>query len=65
MKRLYRSIKDKKIAGVCGGLAKYFDIDLAIVRIIFLSAALFGGFGIVVYIICWICIPKENDFQQK
>lgn len=65
MKRLYRSVKDKKISGVCAGMAEYFNIDVAIVRIIFLSAALFGGLGIVVYIICWICMPKENNLQQK
>lgn len=58
-KRLYRLVKDKKIAGVCAGLAKYFNVDPALVRIIFLSTALLWGFSIVVYIICWICIPKE------
>lgn len=61
MKRLCRSIKDKKIAGVCGGLAKYFKVDPAIVRIIFLLAALVWGFSIILYIVCWICVPKEGD----
>lgn len=58
-KRLLRSSKNKKIAGVCGGLAEYFDIDPAIVRIIFFVSA-FWGFGILLYIVCWICIPKEK-----
>lgn len=63
-KRLYRSIKDRKIAGVCGGLAKHFDIDPALVRIIFLVSALFWGFSIVLYIVCWICIPKEGTISR-
>ena len=59
-KRLFRLIKDKKIAGVCGGLADYFNIDPAIVRILFLLVTLVWGFGLVLYIICWICVPKER-----
>lgn len=64
MKRLYRSTKDKKIAGVCSGLAKYFKVDPAIVRIIFLLAALLWGFSIVVYFACWICMPKEGSIKK-
>lgn len=63
-KRLYRSETDKKIAGVCGGLAEYFNIDPAIVRIIFLALALFWGGGIILYIVFWICVPKKSSLKQ-
>jgi phage shock protein C len=58
-KRLYRSRKDRKIAGVCGGLAEYFNIDPVIVRVIALILLLPGGLpGIVPYIILWIAVPE-------
>ena len=47
MKRLYLSAKEKKIAGVCGGLGNYFGVDPVIFHIIFMLTALMGGFGIV------------------
>ncbi|MDD5617896.1 MAG: PspC domain-containing protein [Candidatus Omnitrophica bacterium] len=65
VKRLYRSIKDRKIAGVCAGLAEYFEIDPAIVRIIFLFSALIWGASIILYIIFWICIPNEDTAGKK
>jgi phage shock protein C len=58
MKRLYRSRKEKMIAGVCGGLAEYFGIDPVIVRIIALVLLLPGGApGIVPYVILWVLVP--------
>ena len=59
MKRLYLSQTDKKIAGVCGGLGEYFDIDSTLIRIIFLVFLLVIGGGLLAYIICWIAMPKE------
>lgn len=59
MKRVYRSRTDKKIAGVCGGLAKYFDVDPVIVRLLWIFLLFFGGAGIILYIIAWIVIPLE------
>jgi phage shock protein C len=56
-KRLVRSSTDKKIAGVCGGLADYFDIDATIIRVCWLLAVLFAGTGILAYIILWIALP--------
>ena len=56
-KRLTRSSTDKKIAGVCGGLAEYFDIDATIVRVLWILAVFFAGTGILVYIILWIVLP--------
>lgn len=58
-KKLYRSVTDKMIGGVCGGLAEYFDIDPVIVRLIFVLAVIFGGSGILAYLILWIIIPQR------
>lgn len=61
-KRLYRSRKDRMIAGVCGGLAEYFDIDPVIVRIIAVILLLPGGLpGLLPYIILWIVVPENPD----
>jgi len=59
-KRLKRSVKDMMIAGICGGLADYFDIDSTLVRLAYAFAVLFGGVGILAYFIMWIIVPKEN-----
>ncbi len=60
-KRLYRSRSDRMIWGVCGGLAKYFDIDPTIVRIIAVLSVLVSGVGILAYIILTIVIPLEGS----
>lgn len=57
--KLYRSVTDRKIAGICGGLGDYLDIDPTIVRLLWLAAVLVGGTGVLVYIIAWIIIPEE------
>ena len=59
MKKLYRSRKDTKIAGVCGGIAEYFNIDSNIIRLLAVLTIFFGGGGIIAYIIAWIIIPLE------
>jgi len=59
-KRLTLSERNKMIAGVCGGLAEYFDIDPTIVRLVFIVFALAGGPGILAYIIMWIVMPKAE-----
>lgn len=59
-KKLYRS-KNKWIAGVCGGIAEYFNVDPLIVRIIWLVLALGYGVGILAYIIAWLLIPKNPN----
>jgi phage shock protein C len=56
-KRLMRSSRDKKIGGVCAGLADYFDLDPTIVRIVWLLAIFFAGTGLLVYIVLWIALP--------
>ena len=58
--RLYRSNTDKVIGGVSGGLADYLSIDVVIVRVLFVLLVLFGGSGVLVYIILWIAIPAQT-----
>lgn len=59
VKKLYRSNHDKMIAGVCGGLAEYFEIDSTLIRLLFLALLIFGGGGILIYLIMWIVVPKK------
>ena len=58
-KKLTRSRTNYKIAGVCGGFADYLDLDVTLVRILWLMLAFFGGWGIIGYIIAWIVMPEE------
>ena len=60
-KKLYRSRKDYMIAGVCGGIAEYFEIDSTLVRLLAVLVVLIGGAGVVAYIIAWIVIPKNPE----
>ena len=60
-KRLYRSRSDRVIWGVCGGLAKYFDMDPTIVRVVVVLSIFLGSFGIWAYIILAIVVPLENS----
>ncbi len=63
-KRLFRSRKDRKIAGVCGGIAEYFDIDPVITRVIAVLLLLPGGLpGFIPYIVLWVIVP-ENPKQK-
>jgi phage shock protein C len=60
-KRLLRSATDSKIAGVCGGIAEYFEVDSTLVRVIWAVLSLVPGAvagGALIYIFCWIIIPK-------
>ena len=61
-KQLMRSGRDKKIAGVCAGVAQYFDMDPTIVRVIWGVLAFCYGAGIVAYIILWIIAPVATDY---
>ena len=56
-KRLMRSSTDKKIAGVCAGLADYFDMDPTIIRVLWLLLLICGGTGLLAYVILWIVLP--------
>ena len=61
MKRLYRSNKERMLAGVCGGIAEYFDVDPTLVRLGFVLFSLACGGGILAYIIGAIIIPLKDD----
>ena len=61
VKRLYRSRSDRKIAGVCGGLAAYLGIDPVIPRLIWVVLALAAGAGFLAYLIAWLVIPIEPE----
>ncbi|HRY52686.1 MAG TPA: PspC domain-containing protein [Candidatus Portnoybacteria bacterium] len=58
-KTLHRSQTDKIIAGVCGGLAEYFDIDSTIVRLLFILVVALGGSGLLIYLALWLIMPKS------
>jgi len=64
MKKLYRLRDDRKIAGICSGVAKYLEIDPVVVRLITLLAVVIGGTGLLAYLIGWIIIPEE-PFEIK
>ena len=58
-RKLYRSKTDRKLAGVCGGLAQYFNIDPTLIRVLFVVLAVLGGSGLVLYLALWIIVPNE------
>ena len=57
-KRMRLSPTDKKLAGVCGGLGEYFEVDPTIIRIFFVFFTLIGGSGLLLYFLIWILAPK-------
>ncbi|CCU80273.1 stress-responsive transcriptional regulator [Halanaerobium saccharolyticum subsp. saccharolyticum DSM 6643] len=66
-KKLYRSKNDRMIAGVCGGLADYFNVDSSLVRLAVLFIFLFQGIGLIAYIIAWIVMseePVKNEYRM-
>lgn len=67
-KKLERNPMNKVLGGVCSGLADFFNLDVALVRLIFVIALLFASFGFWLYILLWIFIPEKNvsfDFGQQ
>jgi phage shock protein C len=58
-RKLYRSKTNRKLAGVCGGLAQYFNVDATLIRVLFVLLAVLGGSGLVLYVAMWIIVPKE------
>ena len=59
-KRLYRTREGRVVAGVCTGIAAYFGIDATLVRLAFAVFTIFGGAGILIYLLAWIVIPEEG-----
>lgn len=64
-KRIFRDTENAVIAGVCSGIANYTNIDIVIIRAIFVAILIFGGFGFPLYIILWIIIPKATSTIDK
>lgn len=63
-KKLTRSKKDRKILGVCGGIAEYFDIDSTLVRVGWILMTLFHGLGVIAYLICALAMPERSDIIE-
>lgn len=63
-KKLYKSERDKKVAGVCGGIAEYLNIDSTLIRLAWVLFCLAGGSGIVIYIIAALIMPNESDIMD-
>ena len=64
-KKLYRSTDNRWLAGVCGGLAKHFDIDPTLVRVIFIVLALIGLGGVIIYLLLWVLVPQEPTEEEQ
>jgi phage shock protein C len=58
-RKLYRSKTNRQLAGVCGGLAEYFNLDVTLIRVLFVLLAVLGGSGLVIYVAMWIIVPKQ------
>jgi phage shock protein C len=59
--QLYRDTQDQKIAGVCSGLARYFDVDTVLVRILFVVALIFGGGSLLAYVLLWLLVDPAPE----
>ena len=64
-KRLYCSKTDKKLCGVCAGVADYFGIDPTIVRVVWVLAFFLWGVGLLAYLICALIMPKKSDIYGE
>ena len=64
-KRLYRSRKDRKLGGVCGGIAEYLNVDSTVIRILWILFAIAYGIGILAYFICWLIIPEKPILKPE
>ncbi len=65
IKKFYRNPDDKVIGGVSSGLAAYFNVDVAIVRLLFVLSVLFFGSGVIVYIVLWLIAPEAETMTEK
>jgi phage shock protein PspC (stress-responsive transcriptional regulator) len=64
-KRLYRSITDRKLAGVAGGIGEYFVLDPLLIRLVFVILTLAGGGGVLIYIVLWIVTPERPAYVSQ
>jgi phage shock protein C len=58
-RKLYRSRTNKQVAGVCGGLSAYFNVDVTLMRVLFILLGILGLAGVILYIAMWIIVPVE------
>ncbi|MBQ8300424.1 MAG: PspC domain-containing protein [Clostridia bacterium] len=65
MKKLYKSNNDRKLCGVCGGVAEYLNVDSTIIRLAWGALILFAGTGILAYILAALIIPDDNGYIQQ
>jgi phage shock protein C len=63
-RKLTLSRTDKKIGGVCGGFAEYFEVDATLVRLIWVIMVLFAGWGVIGYLVCWLVMPYAPEAQE-
>ncbi|UCE18242.1 MAG: PspC domain-containing protein [Gemmatimonadota bacterium] len=64
-KRLYRSQKNRRLFGVCGGIGEYFNIDPVIVRLLWILFTLAGGGGIIAYIVACFIVPEQQHHEPS
>jgi phage shock protein PspC (stress-responsive transcriptional regulator) len=60
-RQIHRSREDRIVSGLSGGLGRYFNVDPVIVRILFVALTLFGGSGVLLYLIGWVAVPDEGQ----
>lgn len=65
MKRLYRSVNERIIAGIAGGLAEYFAVDPVLVRLLWIASVLIGGAGVFLYFLAWLVIPEAPADTER
>jgi phage shock protein C len=63
-KRIYRNTRAKVVAGVCAGIADYFDVDVAWIRLAFVLSVFASGFGLLAYVVAWMVFPKEERIAR-
>ncbi len=64
-KKLYKTKENSMISGVCAGLAEYFDLDVSIIRILWVVFSLAGGSGVIAYIAAAIILPEKRDVYKQ
>jgi phage shock protein PspC (stress-responsive transcriptional regulator)/predicted membrane protein len=62
---LRRSVSDRKVAGVAGGLGRYFNVDPLIFRVVFVTLAIFGGSGLLLYAVGWLLVPEDGENESE
>ena len=64
MKKLHKSNKDRKISGVCGGIAEYFNVDSTLVRLGFIIVGAMAGCGVIAYIVASLVMPEAGEVED-